>query len=184
MDVLYIIIMMKIWVSFNEPLLLSFYVLNPRWNTFREQPFDFYGGGGGQEDLSEPENLFCLFLEQENFFSPALPAGFFLNLPELFSLNRGGGGGGIQVLHLPEFFQNSFFSKKYFLFTMLKVISQVLCTFGVRKANFGLRKQISDCVRRILECENRFRSAKVKPENFFYLKSEPEFFFCVVFLPP
>ena len=34
----------------------------------REQPFDFYGGGGGQEDLSVPENFFCLVLEQENFF--------------------------------------------------------------------------------------------------------------------
>ena len=33
----------------------------------REQPFDHIGGGG-QEDLSEPDNFFCLFLEQENFF--------------------------------------------------------------------------------------------------------------------
>ena len=51
--------------------------------------------GGGQEDLSEPENFFCLFLEQENFFRrPFGPDYFFLNLPELISLNRGGGGGG------------------------------------------------------------------------------------------
>ena len=37
-----------------------------RRDRLREQPFDFYGGG--QEDLSEPDNFFCLFLEQENFF--------------------------------------------------------------------------------------------------------------------
>ena len=44
----------------------------------REQPFDFYGGGGGQEDLSEPENFFCLFSEQENFFRrPFGPDYFF-----------------------------------------------------------------------------------------------------------
>ena len=43
----------------------------------REQPFDFYGGGG-QEDLSQPENFFCLFLEQENFFRrPFGPDYFF-----------------------------------------------------------------------------------------------------------
>ena len=42
----------------------------------REQPFDFYGGG--QEYLSEPENFFCLFLEQENFFHrPFGPDYFF-----------------------------------------------------------------------------------------------------------
>ena len=35
-------------------------------------------GGGGQEDLSEPENFFCLFLEQENFFRrPFGPDYFF-----------------------------------------------------------------------------------------------------------
>ena len=38
----------------------------------------FMGGGGGQEDLSEPENFFCLFLEQENFFRrPFGPDYFF-----------------------------------------------------------------------------------------------------------
>ena len=65
--------------------------------------------GGGQEDLSEPENFICLFSEQENFFRrPFGPDFFFLNLPQLFSLNRGGGGGGgldIQLPHhLPGFF--------------------------------------------------------------------------------
>ena len=50
------------------------------------------GGGGGQEDISEPEKFFCIFLEQENFFRrPFGPDYFFQNLPELFSLNRGGG---------------------------------------------------------------------------------------------
>ena len=38
--------------------------------------------------------------------------------------------------------------------------------FGVRKAEFGVRKQVSEC-----------ESASLgKPENFFPLKSEPEFF--------
>ena len=49
-------------------------------------------GGGGQEDLREPENFFCQFLEQENFFRrPFRPDYFFFNLTKLISLNRGGG---------------------------------------------------------------------------------------------
>ena len=65
-------------------------------------------GGGGQEDFSEPENFFCLFLEQENFFLPALRAWlFFLNIPELISLNRGWGGGGMQETFFKE--QNTSF---------------------------------------------------------------------------
>ena len=127
-------------------------------------------GGGGQEDLSEPENFFCLFLEQENFFCRII----FLKPSRALFIKPWGGGVNIQILHFPNFFPEFFFLPlyhKYYLFIMQKGISQVKCTMGVskavyrvRKANFGLRKQISDCEKRILECENRFRSAKALPK--------------------
>ena len=72
----------SVYRSNNAELILSTFIISilsqcPFW-FIREQPFDFYGGGGGQEDLSEPENFFCLFLEQENFFRrPFGPDYFF-----------------------------------------------------------------------------------------------------------
>ena len=56
-----------------------------------------------------PENFFCLFLEQEIFFSPALRSGriIFLNPQKLILLNRGGGG-------LQETFQPSYDAKSHF----------------------------------------------------------------------
>ena len=81
---------------------------------------------GGQEDLSEPENFFCLFLEQDIFFSRALWAGLFFLKPPRALFIKLSGDVDIQVLHLPDFFfQNYPFSQKYFLFIMRKVISQV-----------------------------------------------------------
>ena len=150
---------------------------------FREQPFDFYGGG--QEDLSEPENFFCLFLEQENFF--AGPSGriiFFLKPPEAHYIKPWGEGG-------------TFKRAKYFLLVTRKVISKVYnvvfgvseTVYGVRKADFGLRKQISDCKRRIWSAKTGFGVRKR------FLRQAGEFFFagplgrriffpCEVFLPP
>ena len=56
----------------------------------REKPFDIYGGGG-QEDLSEPENFFCLFLEQDNFFRrPFGPDYFFITSQSSFHKTVGG----------------------------------------------------------------------------------------------
>ena len=87
------------------------------------------------------------------FFLPALRAGLFF-FPEL-----GGGGGG----------DKSLFSNTSFLL----FISHIMYFFGVRKAvyrrrnavlDFGVRKQISECERRVLECENRYRSAKALPK--------------------
>ena len=88
-------------------------------------------GGGGAGRLKWAGEFFLpIFRAGEFFFAGPLGRIIFFNLPELFSLNRGGGGGGgggfdIQVLHLPEFFQNFSLSQKYFLFIMRKVISQV-----------------------------------------------------------
>ena len=60
--------------EYLKKILVLFTILS---SEVREQPFEFYRGGG-QEDLSEPENLFCLFLEQENFFRrPFGPDYFF-----------------------------------------------------------------------------------------------------------
>ena len=62
-------------------------------------------------------------------------------------------------------------------------------------------KHFTECEKQILDCKSRFRTADFGvrkrflsqageffcrpfgPANFFYLKSEPEFFFCEVFLP-
>ena len=70
--------------------------------------------------------------------------------------------------------------------------------FWTAKADFRVRKQISECARRILECENRYRSAKALPTasrrifflpalragEFFSLKSQPDFFFAKSSCPP
>ena len=79
----------------------------------REQPFDIYGGGGGR---LKSAGLFFLpiFGAGEFFRRPFGPDYFFLNLPELYVLNRWGGGGGrgdIHVLSSPvTFFRIFLFS--------------------------------------------------------------------------
>ena len=77
--------------------------------------------GGGQDDLSEPENFFfCLFLEQENFFF-AGPSGrtIFFKKPHgaHFIKPWGEGGGGLHM----RFFQTA----QYFRFIIREVIPKV-----------------------------------------------------------
>ena len=82
-----------------------------------------------------------------------------------------------------------FHRAKYFRFIMRKVISKVynvVLQFTECEMQI-LRKQISECERRILECENRYWSAKALPKASRRIFS-PEItagnFFCKVFLPP
>ena len=117
----------------------------------RENHLIFRGGGGTEVSR---RIYFCLFFD------------FFFNLPELILLNPGGRGFNIHVITL--LLQETFFQRaKYFHFIMRKVIYKVFevskSVYGVRNEYFGLRKQISDYERRILECENRFWSAKALP---------------------
>ena len=135
----------------------------------REQPFDFYGGVGAGRLMWAGEFFLPIFGGRRIFF--AGPSGriiFFKTSKSSFSLNRGGGGGGGGVLKqtfqraklLPSYDANSHFLTK--VYDVVLGVSETV--YGVRKADFRLRKHISDCERRNLECENRFRSAKALPK--------------------
>ena len=93
----------------------------------------------------------------------------------IHSFKRGGGGWTPCSYYTMEFFRLEWVKRfteceKQFFWTtkadfgLRKQISDCESRFQTAKADFRLRKQISDCQRQILECENRFRSAKALPK--------------------